>query len=64
MRTQPSLALWEKVAPEFKVFHGALIEGILAHGVRHQIEGGPLVQAVDVEKRSERHLHNLCRGER
>jgi hypothetical protein len=36
--------------PSLKVFHGALVEAILGHGVRHQIEGGPLVQAVDVEK--------------
>ena len=36
--------------PALKVFHGALLEALISHGVAHHIQGGPMVRAVDVNR--------------
>src|SRR5262245_38999649 len=42
-----------KWPPSLKVFHAALTDAILSHGVDHHIENGPTVRAADLERMRE-----------
>jgi hypothetical protein len=39
-----------KWPPSLKVFHAALTDAILSHGIDHHIENGPTVRAADLER--------------